>query len=203
MPPDVHQANRPVSVRQDRSAAAFVGSDTFYRKLWEPERPALLAHFLRLAPADRRLRFCHQADDAEIHTYCARVRWSGATIIGGFVGGALRGVVELIFDPGRLPRDGEVALSVEGPYQDTGIGTELLRMALTAARNRHVRTVHLACLYENTRMQRLARKFDAVLTIDAGAVEGRIIHPWPSYRSLLEEATADGRALLRASFGVG
>ena len=51
-------------------------------------------------------------------------------------------------------------------------------------------------------MQRLARKFDAVLAVDAGAVEGRIHHPWPSYRSLLEEAAADGRALLRAGFGV-
>ena len=59
------------------------------------------------------------------------------------------------------------------------------------------------CLLENHGMQRLARKHDAVLEIEPGEVCGRITHPWPSYLSVMEEAAADGRALFRATFGVG
>ncbi|MCA8932578.1 MAG: GNAT family N-acetyltransferase [Rhodospirillaceae bacterium] len=201
MPQNMLQAGEPIADALGRAGIPG-GLDVSYRKLWEPERPALRAHLLRLNEVDRRLRFFRGASDEAIHYYCEKINWTGATIIGCFIDGELRGVVELIFNRDRFPRQGEVALSVERPYQATGIGSVLMRMALTAARNRYVSRVYMICLQENRRMQRLARRFDAELDVQEGEVEGRIRHPWPSYFSLMEEAASDGRAFMRATFGV-
>jgi hypothetical protein len=45
----------------------------------------------------------------------------------------------------------------------------LLERVLLAARNRQVERLHMLCLAENQRMQRLARKFNAALSFEAAA----------------------------------
>ena len=43
-------------------------------------------------------------------------------------------------------------------------------------------------------MQKIARKFEAVLSFEEGEVEARILPAWPSYFSLMEEAVEDSKA---------
>jgi len=91
---------------------------------------------------------------------------------------------------------------VERPFQNQGIGTELLQKALVMARNRFIRTVYMICLLENKKMQRIAQNCEASLITHEGEAEGTIWPPWPSYLSFVEEAATEGQALFRAAFEV-
>lgn len=170
------------------------------RKLWPSERELLSDHLLRLGPNDRRMRFCGATKDEFIERYCQRIDWQKATIIGYFDDGVLRGAAELAPTEDTWQRKAELALTVERRYQNRGIGTELLRMALVMARNRFIQTVYMICLLDNVKMQRVATKCDAQLITHPGEVEGQISPPWPSALSLVEEAMAEGHALFRAAF---
>jgi len=172
------------------------------RRLWPTERSRIRDHLLRLDRDDRSLRFCHAAGDAFISSYCENIDWLRATVLGCFVEGELRGVAELIRIADVWPLAAELALSVEGPYQNHGIGSALLRHALVMARNRLIATVSMICLLENRKMQHIAREFGASLVVREGQVEGAILAPWPSYLSLIEEAAAEGEALVRAAFAI-
>jgi RimJ/RimL family protein N-acetyltransferase len=171
-----------------------------FRKLTAADAPLLAGHLKRLEPSDRQLRFWGGVTDASIDDYCAKLDWTAAIVIGAFVGGELRGVGELV-RVRMVPRImAEVAFSVEGPWQNAGLGTELLRRVLTVARNRCIDRVYMMCLAENRKMQKIARKFEAVLSFEEGEVEARILPAWPSYFSLMEEAVEDTRALFPAIF---
>ena len=124
-------------------------------------------------------------------------------VVGAFVDGELRGVGELV-RVRMVPRlMAEVAFSVEGPWQNAGVGTELLRRVLTVARNRCIDRVYMLCLAENRKMQKIARKFEAVLSFEEGEVEARILPAWPSYFSLMEEAVEDSKAWFPLVFDPG
>src|SRR5690606_17457272 len=104
-----------------------------------------------------------------------------AVLYGFFADGVLRGAAELrILGLRLLSREAEAAFSVEAPWQSYGVGSELLERILLAARNRGVKFLHLTCLADNTRMQQLARKFDAELSFDFGGVVGELETPRPT-----------------------
>lgn len=147
------------------------------RRLWPAERGTIRAHLLRLDSEDRSLRFCHAANDAFITSYCATIDWLRAAVLGFFAAGELRGVAELIGIKDVWPPSAELALSVEGPYQNHGIGSALLRRALVTARNRLIGTVYMICLVENRKMQHIARDLGASLVVREGQVEGAILTP--------------------------
>ena len=170
------------------------------QKLWEADRDCLEAHLLRLDPEDRQMRFCAAMSDRAIHRYCRSIDWIMTTVLGCFAGKELRGVAELVVTASGFSARAEVALSVERAFQSRGIGTELLRRTLSIARNRYIGSVHMLCLLDNHKMQHIARKFDAELTIHQGEVEGKIWPPWPTLLSFIEEVAADRRALFSARF---
>ena len=60
-----------------------------------------------------------------------------------------------------------------------------------AARNRGIKTLHMACLANNRRMQELARKFAAELSFDFGDVVGEVAAARPTPLSVLRELVAD------------
>ena len=168
-----------------------------FRKLTEAETPHYQAHLLRLDSADRRMRFCGGVSDTAVIEHCAAIDWAKTVILGCFVGAELRGAAELrLLDSD--PLQAEFALTIEQGSQDRGLGTELLRRSLIAARNRCITTVTMICLIENARMQRIARKFDSVLALEEGEIEGRLKTSWPTYLSLLEEAAGDAQAWFRS-----
>ena len=167
-----------------------------FRKLTPADGEEFEAHLLRLDATDRRMRFCSSVGDEVIHDYCRAIDWRKAVILGCFVGSELRGAAELRLIEGATLK-AEFALTIETGFQDRGLGTELLRRSLVAARNRCITTVTMICMLENARMQRIARKFDSVLVLEDGEIEGRLRTSWPTYLSLLEEAAGEAQAWFR------
>jgi hypothetical protein len=88
-------------------------------------------------------------------------------------------------------REGEAAFSVEQPWQEQGIGTELMGRVIRAARNRGVQHLCVSCLAENAKMRTIASKHEAELRFEYGEVIGEIIPEGPNYFSLLAEAVDD------------
>ncbi len=152
---------------------------------------------LRLGRGDRALRFCGAVDDAAIEAHCRRLGQAGlgAQVIGAFEDGRLIAAAELWFSAGPRPRSCEMAIAVDAPWRGKGIGGVLLGRAVLVARNRWVDRLHLSCMLENRRMQRLARRFTHELRIRERSAEAEIRLPYPSWSSLWAEAAADAAGL--------
>ena len=168
------------------------------RKLWRGEVEDYRDHLLRLDAESRRNRFGLALADELIEDYVASPGWRGAVLHGFLVDGVLRGVAELKPFGAAFPREAEVAFSVEKPWQSHGVGSVLLERTLLAARNRGIRHVHMACLAGNARMQQLARKFAAQLSLEVGGVVGEVVAPHPTPLSVLRELVADGHGVATA-----
>ena len=84
--------------------------------------------------------------------------------------GELRG-----FDsPHNGRRRAEAAFSVEKPFQRDGIGSELVRRIVRAARNRRITTLYMTCLAQNRAMQNRSQIFARI------AFRRRIVRCAPS-----------------------
>jgi RimJ/RimL family protein N-acetyltransferase len=169
-----------------------------YRKLVPAEIGLFHEHLLRLTPEDRHCRFAGFISDARIADYCSNIDWFRAIIVSCFVDGALRGVAELRLDDPRLGWRCELAVTVEDAWQSRGIGTALLRRAITICRNRAIRSIYMICLVENRRMQRIARRFDGELVFAEGEAEARVALPFPDQFTLAREALEEGAAWMLA-----
>lgn len=162
------------------------------RKLLPSEARQLQDHLLRVAPEDRTLRFMGTVDEAGIRRHCERLDWPRNVVIGFFEAGVLRGVAELHVADAHPPVLCELAVTVEKPWQDRGIGTELLRRGLLIARNRSARGVQLNCFADNYRIQHIVQKFGVPVHHAMGASEAEIPTEPPTYWSLCEELMDDG-----------
>ena len=170
-----------------------------YRKLAPAEVGQLIRHLSALAPDERRMRFQGAVSLIAIERHCRRIDWFRTVVIGFFVDGRLRGAAELVLDRALVPRDAEIAVTVEAPWQGSGVGTELVRRAVMVARNRLVGRVTMMCLIENRRMRSIARKLrGAQLRFEGGTVEADLdvarATPW----TVLEEWLQDGAGNLAA-----
>ena len=85
-------------------------------------------------------------------------------------------------------------MTVEHDWQSQGIGTELLRRAITVCRNRAIRSIYMICLVENRRMQRIARRFEGDLIVADGEAEAQVALPFPDQFTLAREALEEGVA---------
>jgi GNAT superfamily N-acetyltransferase len=174
----------------------MVGSGVI-RRLWPIGRERVRDHLLRLDPESRRLRFGGLVGPAQIEAHCAGLDWRRAVIVGYFEAGEVRGLGELLPMTEDGGRGAELAVSVERSWQNRGVGTELLRRLIVAARNRLIGRLHMVCLIDNHRVLRMARRFDGNLKVDCGEALARIEPPWPTWWTLLEEtlhAAPVGRA---------
>ncbi len=161
------------------------------RKLWPTETNKFRDHLLRLDKENRRMRFAHGVSDAFVEDYAARMSEMGALVYGYFVDGEVRAAAELKKLGIAWSREGEAAFSVEQPWQEQGIGTELMGRVIRAARNRGVQHLCVSCLAENAKMRTIANKHEAELRFEYGEVIGEIIPEGPNYFSLLAEAVDD------------
>jgi GNAT superfamily N-acetyltransferase len=159
-----------------------------YRTLFHSDLELLEAHYRRLTPRDRSLRFFACVSDAYLDNHCEKIDWQHSCLIGCFIDHELRGVSELHFDKRIGSEHGEVSFSVEDPWQHDGIGTELLRRILMVARNRLVHSLSVVCLMENRGMRKLVRKFSDDMHVSEGEVNAEIAVPLPSLFSLFDEA---------------
>jgi GNAT superfamily N-acetyltransferase len=179
---------------------AFV--DGLIRKLWITEAGIYRDHLLRLDRDSRNSRFGGTVSDDFIRDYVDATYRLNAVVHGFFVKGDLRGAAELRPLGPALSREAEAALSIETRWQSHGVGSELLDRTLLAARNRGIKTLHMACLANNRRMQELARKFTAELSFDFGRVVGEVAAPRPTPLSVLREFVADGHGFATAVLDV-
>jgi GNAT superfamily N-acetyltransferase len=157
------------------------------RRLWAGERDRIRDHLLRLDGEDRLLRFGGYASAARIADYCEGLDWSRALFMGYVVGGEVRGLAQLEPIAGTWPRAAEVAVSVERPFQNRGIGSALLRRLVVAARNRLIERIYMVCLMDNGRAVRMARRLGGALHFRNGEAEAQLEPPWPTPWTLLEE----------------
>jgi len=172
--------------------------DGYIRKVWPVEKERLKTHLLRLDPESRRLRFGSPVNDDFVERYCLTQDHAPEIVHGYFAGGELRAAAELRPLLEASPLAAELAFSVEQPWQDAGIGTRLLERSLRSARNLGIKTLWMICLRENVRMQRVARKFEAVLCFDPGGVSGTVDTPAANLFSLWHESLDDGTAFVTA-----
>jgi GNAT superfamily N-acetyltransferase len=172
--------------------------DGSVRKLWPGEAGAYRDHLLRLDPESRHRRFSGTVSDEFIIRYAEGVEDIGVVVHGFFVDGTLRGGAELRRIGSVADGEAEAAFSVEQPWQSHGVGTVLLERTLLSARNRGIRSLHMHCLGDNRRMQKLARKFEADLSFDFGSVVGEVDPPRSTALSLLREWMSDGYGIANA-----
>ena len=158
------------------------------RKLWPAEAEKLRDHLLRLDKESRRMRFGHGVSDAFIEDYARRTSDMRGIVYAYVAGGVVRAAAELRKLGDVWGQEGEAAFSVEKPYQDHGIGTELMGRVILAARNRGIQRLYMSCLVDNHRMQAIARKYAAALRFEYGEVVGEIVPQGPNYFSLVAEA---------------
>ena len=161
------------------------------RKLWSTETAKFRDHLLRLDRQSRRMRFAHGVSDRFVEDYAARMADMGGIVYGYFEGEDVRAVAELKKLGDTWGREAEAAFSVEQPLQEHGIGTLLMGRVIRAARNRGVQHLCVSCLAENSKMQAIARHFEAELRFEYGEVVGEIVPEGPNYFSLLAEAVED------------
>jgi GNAT superfamily N-acetyltransferase len=173
-----------------------IGDRGEIRKLRLGEIEKYGEHLLRLDTDSRRLRFGMGAGDAFIAGYARRVNDMQSVVYGFFVDGEIHAAAEFRPLGGSLPVEAEAAFSVEKPYQDTGIGTQLLGRVIRTARTRGITRLYMNCLAENRKMQRVARKYDAVLHFEEGDVVGELAPRVPNYFSLWREAMDDERGFV-------
>jgi RimJ/RimL family protein N-acetyltransferase len=169
-----------------------------YRKLLPTETRLFEEHLCRLSPDDRVSRFAGSISDTAIVSYARRFDWLTGILIGCFVEGTLRGVAEIRWISPGVGWRAELAVTVEEPWQDEQIGTELLRRSIAHARNRGLKSLYMTCLTGNGRMQAIARKFEGDLIFDGSQVEADIHLPFPTQFTLLAEAMGDSVAFAAA-----
>ncbi len=170
------------------------------RRLWPVESRLFAAHLLRLDAEDRLLRFQGYRNDEAVDAYVESLDWFGGVVIAYFVAGEVRAAAHLSWTRG-LVRTGEIGLSVEAPFRRRGVGTALLRRAMTVARNRFVSDVELLCMPENAAMRRVAAHLGLKWKIASGQAEAAARLRWPDQLSVFDEMLAETEGLVRSSFG--
>jgi GNAT superfamily N-acetyltransferase len=122
----------------------------------------------------------------------------GGLVFGCFIDGEMRAAAELRKLGDTWGKEAEAAFSVEKPFQDKGLGGELMGRVIQAARNRGVQLLYMSCLAENAKMQAIARKHEADLRFEYGEVIGEIVPDTPNYFSILAEAMEDRAGFMMA-----
>ena len=131
-------------------------------RILDPERTPewremVLAHWLRLDPDARRLRFFGAMADSALCTLAARSR--PLQLVVHVPDGRVRGCAEV--HPGDIRGTAEIAVSVEADWQNRGVGAMLTATAHAAATAAGFDDVRMVCLRRNTAMMRVARKLSA------------------------------------------
>ena len=164
-----------------------------------PVSNAVVQHLLRLSAPDRRLRFGERVKDAYIEDYCSRVNWLTDTLYGAFADGELRAVAIMSVIEWQLPISAAAAVSVEGGYQNSGVGTRLVERLLTAAQNRLIHRLFMLCLTENDRMNHVAEKLGGRIDFFRGTSEAKFRPGPPTPLSITREIAWEGNALAQTA----
>jgi RimJ/RimL family protein N-acetyltransferase len=175
----------------------FIGRGVV-RKLWAGDTAQFAAHLQRLDRDSRIRRFMGLVSDEHVAAHARNAVRLDTVIYGYFDRGVLRAAAEMHPLGGAFSGEAEGAFSVELDYQEHGVGTELFRRVLTAARNRGVRRLTLNCLPNNLAMRRLCEKFGAKLHVEDGEAVAHLVAVAPTPLSWMTEAFVDGTGIAKA-----
>jgi GNAT superfamily N-acetyltransferase len=118
------------------------------------------------------MRFFAETEDFHLALHAGAAASDGRVCLGYFDNGVIRGAAELLADADKDAA--EAAFSVEFDYRNRGIGSHLMTKIIAEARRRKIERIKVACLPENTAMQRLAATFLADLRQEGDNVLGLI-----------------------------
>ena len=150
------------------------------RSLSSRHRPKILAHLLSLDEGDRYLRFGYHASDAQISLYVDRLDFERDEVFGVFNRRLeLIAMAHLAYQVSG--KDGHVesefGVSVLKKARGRGYGARLFDHAVLHARNRHVDTMIIHALTENSAMLRIVHNAGATIDRDGGDAEARLKLP--------------------------
>ena len=155
-----------------RNAAASDGVLAAPTRLDDGDRPAALAHFLRLSEADRHMRFLQVMPDHAIDAYVSQIDFSKAICFGMFdAEDRLVAFAEAIpYRAGTRPV-AEAAFSTDEGWRRNGLARRLCDSLGEHARSVGIDRVVLHCHRRNAPMRGLLRAIDAVTSFDEGDLE--------------------------------
>jgi RimJ/RimL family protein N-acetyltransferase len=158
------------------------------RSLAPRHRPRILAHLVALPEHDRYLRFGQAAGDSQIAHYVDLIDFERDEVFGIF-----NRRLELVamahladLGPTGSGRAAEFGVSVLPQQRGRGMGARLFERAVLHARNRHVDTLIVHALSENTPMLRIARAAGATVERDGPETEAVLKLPPETLGSHLE-----------------
>lgn len=158
------------------------------RQLRPSDLPKFRDHLLRLDPATRRDRFNGGISDTFVTAYAERSFASGTTVIGYIEIDKVLGAAEIHECVDHDAPTAEIAFSVEPKLQGKGIGALLFERLLAHARAMGYVRLRVTTHPDNGRMRRLARKFNARLSFQAGETVGVIdLDPLATVREAQDE----------------
>ena len=148
-----------------------------FREATRADQPAILAHFQRLEPLDRRMRFCATVDGAALERHVTGIWGRGVLVLVAREGplwsgplyeaGPVRALAELAIGGAEA----EIGLSVDAGFRRQGVGTYLMQTAARLLALRGVKRIRAYTLPDNNSFLALARKAGAQIETGAGEVE--------------------------------
>ncbi|WP_119156321.1 GNAT family N-acetyltransferase [Caldimonas tepidiphila] len=169
------------------------------RSLAPRHRGRILAHLLALDIRDRYLRFGHPAKDAQIERYVQALDFERDELFGIFNRKLeLIAMAHLAYEePGAsgMPATrAEFGVSVLEKARGRGFGARLFDHAVMHARNRHIETLYIHALTENTAMLRIARNAGAEVVRDGSEAEAYLTLPPDTFATHVEALFEDQAA---------
>jgi len=175
----------PEGVKQGQRAPGEALSASAFR--WVPiralsarHRPHIQAHLLALPGQDRYLRFGYAASDAQLAHYADLIDFSQDEVLGIFNRRlALVAMAHLAIPSAAVgtSTEAEFGVSVLPKTRGRGYGARLFDHAVLHARNRHIDTLLIHALSENTAMLRIARNAGATIERNGGESQARLRLP--------------------------
>lgn len=160
------------------------------RSLSSRHRPRILAHLLQLDESDRYLRFGYHASDAQVRLYVDRLDFERDELFGVFNRRLeLIAMAHLAYQPsgkeGRM--EAEFGVSVLKKARGRGYGARLFDHAVLHARNRHVDTMIIHALTENSAMLRIVHNAGASIEREGGDAEARLKLPPENLATVVDQ----------------
>ncbi|MDQ6639111.1 MAG: GNAT family N-acetyltransferase [Pseudomonadota bacterium] len=206
MLPDLPIADPRASPAVDETACNAEPAHARPGRAWVPirslsprHRQRIAAHLIALDGRSRYLRFGYAANDTQIKRYVDTLDFEHDEVFGIF-----NRRLELIALAHLAHRDAdalrgreaasEFGVSVLPKARRRGFGRRLFEHAMLHARNRHVQTMFIHALSENTAMLKLARSAGATIERDGSESEAWLKLPPDSLASHLDQLLVDGAA---------
>jgi len=138
------------------------------RRLEHEDAEELKRVLLGLEPADRCTRFGAASSDDFLASHTTSAIADANWTVGAFVGGRLRGVVE-VYDSGQ-PGHAEATFVVEREWRRRGLGWALLQSAMRLVADSETRTLRMMFPRHNWPMRKLAGKAGGRLDMVLGEI---------------------------------